>query len=116
MSMDYFKEDGNFDAMMLREALSKFHQGDRLSDDEILEVLRYIQPIEFCGWVLGERNALFVADVQNIARSLRGFQNSRVNSGTWRPTRDIPNPKFMQTKGTRIPTVEEVEPRVRSVG
>lgn len=88
-----------FDTMMLSEAFRKYHAGEHISDDEIVEILRFLEPIERDGWVLDSRFALFVVEIREISQRIRGFMSTRVGNGRWQPTRDIENPKFLMRKG-----------------
>lgn len=78
------------------EAFRKYHHGDNLTDDEIVEMMTFLEPIEHDGWVLDARFTFFVTEIREIVTRLRGFMNVRISNGRWRPTRDFERPKFLQ--------------------
>lgn len=82
----------DFDQQMLAIAFRKYHAGESIADDEILEMIRYLEPMEVYGWVLDSRFSLFLREIREITSRLRGFMSSRIQNGRWNPTT---NPKFM---------------------
>jgi hypothetical protein len=78
------------DALMLREGFRKYHSGETVSDDEIIEILRFLEPMERDGWVLDSRFTFFVNEIRTITTSLRGFQQQRITQGRWNPQKDQP--------------------------
>jgi hypothetical protein len=88
-----------FDTLMLREAFRKYHDGDSISDDELIEILRFLEPIDRDGWVLDSRFTFFVTEIREIVTRLRGYMNSRIVHGRWHPTKDIRKPQFLEPKG-----------------
>lgn len=83
------------DTILLREAFRKYHDGDSISDDEIVEILRFLEPIDRDGWVLDSRFTFFVNEIREIVNRVRGYMNSRVVNGRWHPTNDIQKPQFL---------------------
>lgn len=87
-----------YNTIMLSEAFRKYHEGDSITDDEIVEIIRFLEPIDRDGWVLDSRFTFFINEVREIVARLRGFMNSRMMNGRWHPTEDIKKPQFLEPK------------------
>lgn len=105
----YFQDPTIFDTELLRGAYHKLSRGDKLSDDEITETLRFLQPMEMFGWAMDSRYTFFLTEIRHTCNKLREWQSARVADGSWNPTRDIKNPKFLQPKPPQLHGFEGLE-------
>lgn len=87
-----------FDTDLMRDAFKKYHAGETLSDDDIIEIIKLLEPIEQHGWVLDSRFTFFVTEIREMCSRLRGYQSVRIANGSWKPTRDIEQPKFLKAR------------------
>jgi hypothetical protein len=81
-------------SFFLAEAFRKYNNGDSISDDEIVEMLKFLEPVARDGWTLDARFTFFVEEI--IVTRLQGYMNIRIAGGRWHPTRDIQRPKFLE--------------------
>jgi hypothetical protein len=94
--MSMVQEAVTFDAELIRSAYQKLNRGDKLTDDEIVETLRFLAPMEQYGWAMDSRYTFFLSEVRSTANKLREWQSSRVAYGEWSPSMEIKNPRFLQ--------------------
>jgi hypothetical protein len=83
-------------SFFLAEAFRKYNNGDSISDDEIVEILKFLEPVARDGWTLDARFTFFVEEIREIVTRLQGYMNIRIAGGRWHPTRDIQRPKFLE--------------------
>jgi hypothetical protein len=84
------------ESMVLREGLRKYTMGETVTDDELVEILRFLEPMERDGWVLDSRFTFFVDELRKIGSTLRGYQQQRITQGRWNPKQD--QPAFLHRK------------------